>query len=288
MTIEYISTVEQFNSKFNSFSTECLLKDNPAIYHVGLDCEYIAQQNFPESFQLSKAWTIKQTYNVSTCILQLASSKTCLVINLCELGPNLPSNLLNILQSGNWIKTGTGINLDMVYLSDNYNFSYYNGIIDVSVMATLAGCDTPNMCYLSKIMGVGDMEKIKDDSLRDWSQDLTIKMLEYAANDGFASHALGEKIILNMTNNLNLTIGQKQIDVRLKLGIEVEKNYVGLIQEYAQKNKMNLPSYDTTNKDGQFECKCTFSDYEETSVEKNKKSAKNEVAKIIYENIFGK
>ena len=46
-----------------------------------------------------------------------------------------------------------------------------------------------------------------------------------------------------------LTINQRQTNIKLKLGIETEKNYVGLIQEYAQKNKFDLPVYEIKEKD---------------------------------------
>lgn len=283
MSVEYISTSDQFESRFLRFSEECRIKDTPSIYHAGLDCEYISQNNFPESFERSKNWTWKQTCKISTCILQLASPQTCLVINLCELGPKLPSKLIDILQSGNWLKTGTGINLDMVYLSDNFDFPHYSGCIDVSVMANLAGCETPNMCYLTKLFDVGTVSKNKEDSVKDWSQELTVKMLEYAGNDGFASYFLGERIISNMVSNLSLAIQQKQTELQFKLGIENEKNYVGIIQEYAQKKKAELPVYEITEKGGKFECKCVFMGNEEIVLEKNKRNARIAVAKVIYE-----
>ncbi len=71
-----------------------------------------------------------------------------------------------------------------------------------------------------------------------------------------------------------LTINQRQTNIKLKLGIETEKNYVGLIQEYAQKNKFDLPVYEIKEKDGQFRCKCTFLNHEVISDEKNKKCKK--------------
>jgi hypothetical protein len=105
MTAEYIQTEIMFNNRLVTFEMECKIKNNASIYHVGLDCEYISESNFPESYQKSHTWTYNRTYKIATCILILSSNESTLIIDLKKLGPNLPPKLINLLQSGNWIKT---------------------------------------------------------------------------------------------------------------------------------------------------------------------------------------
>jgi len=275
MSIEYISTEEQFNSRINTFELECKVKSDHSIYHVGLDCEYISKNTYENSFIESYKWTHKRTYNISICILQLASKTSCLIIDITKLGPNLPNKLLYILQSGNWIKTGVNINLDMTYLADNFNISFYNGCIDISTFASLTGFKNPSLKCLA------NFNKKDNISIRDWTQPLTIEMLEYCANDAFSSYSLGEKIINNITNTLELNINDKNKDIKIKINTINEKNYINLLQEYAQKKKFELPIYTFEQYNLEFTCTCKFLNKTYTSISNNKKQAKLLVSKNI-------
>lgn len=282
MSIEYISTHEQFNNRYQTFKFECKIKENLSIYHVGLDLEYICKQNFPESYEESVRWTINRNYNVSCCILQLASKNTCLLIDLTKLGPNLPEKLTDILTSGNWIKTGVNIDLDMKYLADNFNIKFCSGFIDVSTFASLTGETNPNLANLCNIK---KNDKIR---IRNWSLPLTVEMMEYCAMDGFCSHMLGEKIISNITNSLNVNIDvqNNKKDMQIKIGQTPSVNYINLLQEHAQKNKLNLPEYIFEQQDEQvFTVTCNFLNVSIKTTGNNKKAIKLQAAKFLYDEL---
>src|SRR5438552_2787634 len=145
MSIIYINSEEKWNIYVNQFKDNSRICSNPYIYHVGLDCEYISKSNYPDSFESSKKWTFKQDSGISVCILQLACHKMCLVINLTTLGPYLPPSLIEILVSGSWIKTGVGIDLDILYLSDNFNLSQCAGYVDLKTYGFIAGLSNPKL-----------------------------------------------------------------------------------------------------------------------------------------------
>ena len=283
MSVSYITNETQFNAIFQTFVDDSKVYPTSQFHQVGLDCEFISKSNYPESFELSKQWTKNQTYEISVCILQLASKNVCLIIDLKKFFGKLPEKLVNILKSENWLKTGVNISTDMKYLVDNFDLGHCNGIIDISVFANLAGCKTPNLKFLFDKFENVQLKKTSS-RFRDWSNPLTTDMINYCANDGFASFLLGQRIVTNMVNSLNLDIDEKQKDVMIKLGTEnkVESNYVGLLQEHCQKNKLDMPIYEyITLSEQLFSCNCKFGEIEETSSANNKKIAKQQVAELV-------
>ena len=176
ISINFIANENQFEAIFASLLNDSRIDSTLSYHHIGLDCEFISKANYPESFELSKQWTIKQTYSISTCILQLASKNICLIIDLKNFSRKLPDKLIKILQSENWLKTGVNICTDIKYLVDNFDLGHCNGVIDISIFASLAGCKTPSLKFLSENL---IDKKIKKSSLqlRDWSKSLTIDMI---------------------------------------------------------------------------------------------------------------
>lgn len=284
MTAEYIQTKEHLNSRLQTFELECKIKEHTSIYHVGLDCEYINEGNFPESYKSADLWTKKRNYKIAVCILILSSNNSCLIINLKKIGPELPSKLIELLQSGNWIKTGVGINNDMIYLADNFNLPFYSGVIDIVTIASLAEFKKPSLDNLSQHFNIIKMKKKKENSIQDWSKSLTVEMIEYCSRDGFASYHLGELIIKNMISSLNLELKDNSDNIKIKTSIEQEKNEIMLLNEYAQKNNLGLPNY-AFEKIGEqlFNCTCKFKGFESSARSNNKKQAKLIVTKQIYD-----
>jgi len=287
MSIEFIETVEQFVSSFKQFKQDSKLHIKQSIYHIGLDCEYIAKINYPESFKLSTKWTKKTSYDVATCILQIANEKTCLVIDLTKLGPDLPSHLIEIIKSDNWIKTGVAIGTDITYLSDNFDLGQCNGAIDVKHFAELAGCATPNLEYLNNTLGFTPIDKSIIKSRCDWSQPLTIEHLKYASNDAYASYNLGKRFITDIIGSMKkYFVSDEGIITSSSIKLVASKipNYVGTLQEHAQKNKLELPVYVIEILDiNKFKCTCQFLDHKSTGEDTNKQSSKSMAAKKMLE-----
>lgn len=226
---------------------------------------------------------------VAICFIQIASKSTCLVINVCEFGKFLPNELINIITSEKWIKTGIGINLDMAYLTNNFNLKITNGNIDIATFASIMKIKTPNMNHLLEAFNLTDKinKKSKKDSINDWSTNITLEMIQYAANDAFASYYLGSKIIDAMTNNV--LIDPKYINndkPQLIIANNCDENYIALLQEYAQKQNIKLPEYSFFDNKNGFKCTCTFIDVSMSAENNNKKTAKKQAAKYVYEHII--
>lgn len=285
MSIEFIESADQFTTSFKQFKKESKINDKSSIYLVGFDCEYISKSNYPESFEKSCRWIKKSSYDTATCIIQLANEKSCLIIDLTKIGPDLPSSLIEIIKSENWIKTGVGVGNDITYLSDNFDLGQCNGGIDIKHFAELAGCTTPNLEHLNNTLGFHPIDKSIIKTKCDWSEPLTVAHLKYAANDAIASYNLGKKFIIDAVGSLKqyfVSDEGKASRSSIKLSSGKSQNYVGMLQEHAQKNKFDVPIYVVevleTNK---FKCVCSYLDKTIECEGQSKQSAKNVSAKCM-------
>jgi hypothetical protein len=292
MSIEYIDTLAQFDSKIGSFKDRSKISTNPVMYHIGLDCEYITKNGFPESFKNSSSptgWVIQSSHDISVCTLQIANDKECLVINLTKFNKVLPNSLMEILRSGNWIKTGVGIDLDMMYISDNFQLGC-NGHIDIRTHAILSGIVSPSLQNLSGV------EKPHTFSQRDWSQEMTLANLKYAGSDGFQSHKLGKQLLSvskNAFKHLNIVPGLNSGSILLKTTYDVT-NFIGILQEYVishsnNKSLIDYPKYTDYQVDGSshlFVVECRFKQLVGHGTGPNKMTAKQNSAKEVYRKLL--
>ena len=297
-----IQTIKQFNDIYNEFkeSAKINFSENKYandIFLVGLDTEYISKDNNPKSFDNCLNW-IEKADKIAICKLQLATKQMSLVIDLCKFNKILPENLIKIITTESWIKTGVGISNDLKYLSYNFNLAQCNGGIDIKTFAELKGCTNPNLLDIYTNISNGmykdhvkKNKKINKQQIIDWSLDMTIEQVEYAGMDAYMSYIIGEYLITGLIkypqfdkfriildkddndNNIN-TYNDKQLLVTTSLSC---KNYIGLLQEYSQKTKLKLPIYQDENCDDinyKFKISCNFKDLTTYGFGNNKKEAK--------------
>jgi len=288
MSIEYIETISQFDLKFQQFKENSKIYSNPSIYHIGLDCEYITESCYPESFEKSKNWINNSSIGVAVCLLQIANANECFVINLTQFNKILPNNLIELLTYGNWIKTGVGIDLDMIYITSNFNLKQANGIVDIKTYAILSGVNNPNLEFLSNTTKLNSSEK------RDWSQPITTQNLKYAGSDGFCSYNLGKqflKVSMNaFINKKTITNADITHNTLSLSGKQNSTNYVGLLQEYLMTKSINktlieLPKYtdyEIDKKTHLFTVECKIKQIVDYGVGQNKMTAKQNAAKNVY------
>lgn len=306
--IAVIQTTEQFNLIYNEFKESAKINTSnnflTDIFLIGLDIEFISQDNNPESFSNCLNW-VQRVDKIAVCKLQLASSKLSLVIDLCKFNKCLPDNLIKILVTESWLKTGIGIANDLKYLSYNFNLEQCNGAIDIKLFALLKGCINPNLLDIYKnIAGntsIDNIDKIKKKNYNvDWSEDMTIEQIEYAGTDAIMSYIIGEYFVNNIIKNphfdkLKCEIDQNDGIIHKKSTSKIlittsvtNKNYIGVLQEYSQKCKINLPIYEDTecdNKNYNFKIECKFKGKITYGYGLNKKDAKTNSAQKMAENL---
>lgn len=289
MQILFIDSNELFLEHFNQFKKDSQINnDSHPIFHIGLDCEFISKNNYPNSYEESIKWTQRRTYDISVCILQFANSKACLVIDMTKLGPILCTQLEEILKSGNWIKTGVGIDMDITYLSDNFQLGQCNGCIDLRTFGLASECQGPNLEFINDVYNFDPINKkqISAKSVNDWTQPLTVNQLKYASNDAIASYNIGSKLVNSFISSFKNDLKNYQESKTTKTIIvtnDIDINYVGKLQEIAQKNKLEFPKYLESLENGAFTCECHFENISDIGYGQNKKMAKSESARKIYE-----
>lgn len=263
--IQLIETHSQLDDIFQQFKTKSKIGTNPDTFLVGLDCEYIPTKMHDVDYK----W-IKQIDDVAICTIQLANSDMCLVINMCKLGPEMPQCLVDLLLSNSWIKTGVSIDLDMKYLSTNFQIGHCSGHIDLKNFGVLAGMENPSLKEMYEGLGFGILNKnIADKKIYKWYEDISVNQLKYAANDAIASYKIGNFIVTQIVTNIKqkMQISDKKVEDKQEGVINIstkDENYVGILQEYAQKYNLSMPEYgDWQTRDGLcntkvHDCKCTF------------------------------
>lgn len=309
LKIIVVQSSEQFHLIYDEFKNSAKLdlldknlESTNEKFLIGLDTEYISKDNNPESFSKCYNW-VHRVKKIAVCKLQIATEKISLVIDLCKFEKQLPDNLVKIITSESWIKTGIGISNDLKYLSYNFDLGQCNGGIDIKQFAEMKGCLSPNLLNIfQNIAGTYDhhikKSKKKDNFTFDWSLDMSMEQIEYASMDAYMSYKIGEYLIIGivkypqfdkfkfdiMDSNESMK-NQKKILSNITLLI-TQKNYIGLLQEYAQKNKLKLPIYqDEVNNDpDKFKISCNFESLKVYGFGPNKVKAKTLSAeKMLYE-----
>ena len=114
----------------------------------------------------------------------------------------------------------------------------------------------------------------------DWSKDLTMDSIKYAASDAFASYHVGIPVVQSMVKYapVKLTIPEQHIVIPVQ-----NNNYIGMLQEYAQQRAMVLPTYTINSKGASFSCTCTFDDSTTSGDGSSKQTAKSSAAKNMLE-----
>lgn len=291
MQIDYIDNITQFDLKFSQFQENSRIAVYPSIYHVGLDCEYITESTYPDSFARSNEWIIKSTTGVAICIIQIANAKECLVIDITKFNKVLPNGLIEVLTSGNWIKTGVGIDLDMHYIQDNFELGICNGHIDMRTHAILSGVNNPSLEFLSGV------SKLEGTGKRDWSTPMTTNNLKYAGSDGYSSYNIGKqflKVSVNAFSNKKTISHADVMNGNITVNTNNITNYVGLLQEYLMKKSISrtvfeLPKYtdyEADRKTHLFAVECRIKSMVGYGVGQNKMIAKQNAAKDLYNKLI--
>lgn len=295
-----IENSQQFHEAYRSLYE--LSNSDSDIHMVGLDCEYVTKDLHPESYEAANWCAVKNQHKVAAK-LQIAAENLCIIVDLCKIGCELPNDLVLILESENWLKFGVGITIDMEVLAYQYKLEKCNGVFDMGIICKYLGCSNPNLEYLYNAFGCSsDKFKKTNDKFVDWSQDMTTSQIKYASGDAYASYGIGKEMMKHTKKsvcvlfdkyNKNNTVPDVPANITT---IEIpicKNNYIGAINEYAQKNKTMLPTFDYIKYNDMFICKCDM----ETSggivsfssePNANKKNAKHDVCKKIFDNYLSK
>ena len=310
MEVYIINSLDDFNNYFH------LLRKDANIHFknkmVGFDIEYIAEANFSKSFQNATTWIPTISNGIATCLIQVASENVCLIINLVQLvqnSPNdslaltecgLPKQLVKMITCSSWIKLGVGVDHDLKLLSQNYNLGHCSGGIDLKNIAQIANVSTPNLEYLYNTLYNENIKK--SCSVCDWSHPLTKKQISYASMDAIMSYKIGTTIlqpcISILSDACTKTVpSSTSIDAPIKIitsgvihNIKTNTpNYIGSLNEYAQKNDIPFPKYESVQlvhgHMSEFEIKCIFCDHTTAGTGRSKKVAKKIASKTMYDYI---
>lgn len=290
-----IENTQQFREVFKSLYE--LSDNNTGIHMVGLDCEYVTKNMHPDAYENAN-WCIRKDPHKIAAKLQIAAENLCIIVDLCKIGYELPNDLILILESENWLKFGVGITGDMDTLAFQYNLNKCNGVFDMGIICKYLGCPTPNLEYLYNSFSCSpDKFKKTDDKYTDWSKDMTISQIKYASEDAYASYNIGKKMMKQTKVSFDALFEKYKCSTpenqspKNYTSIElstVTNNYVGLLNEYSQKNKIPLPTFEYIKQNDMFICKCdlTFPNGNASMVSDpntNKKNAKHDVCKKMYE-----
>lgn len=302
--INIIESEEAFDQIYEALAEKAVIKSNPVIRLIGLDCEMINQHQYPKSFEkyLELHPRIIPHNQTIVCKLQIYTEGLCILIDLVKMA-FIPDKLAELLKNESWLKTGVGISNDILLLSVNYNLGQCSSCLEMKNIASLCDIATPNLLDVYRTM-TGDFSMNKDRvQLSDWSLEFTLEQIRYARNDAYMSYVIGKKMIGIMCPALKNTLvkidesscimkctddpvfsGKKQ-PLCIKMPTTDITNYVGRLQEYSQKNNKAMPIYEetTTSVKGTFVCGCEFEGKKVTGFGKNKKDAKQDAAKKMFD-----
>ena len=243
MNTYIINCVEDFNKHFKIFKESAKIGSKPNVFILGFDTESINTKLYNKNID----WVINVTNNnIATCTIQLASQTMCLIINLVKLKYPLPKQLIKLLTNDCYIKTGIGIENDLLNLSNNYNLGHLSGSIELKNIALLGKHKNPSLETLFSQMVVDYKKEIS--CIRDWTQDLSYEQLNYAAKDAMMSLQLFNAIMKPALDNIaNISTDDKNI---LKVNLVdkpqpsiITDNYIGKLNEIAQKKAIKMPNY---------------------------------------------
>jgi len=289
--VRVIENKESFDVIYPTFSEGSLLTRNPDTHFIGLDTEYICETNFPDLFREGIKW-INNKYQgrIAVCKLQISTADLCLVIDLCKFDGILPQNLINILTSDAWIKCGVGISNDLLYLSNNFQLGQCNGGYEMRTLALLAGFDNPSLENIYSRLYNTDYEKVKRYSCSNWTNDMTIEMVRYASEDAYISYMIGIKLFQTLKTSLSSTFASFKTNDDHKMEKRLADvtidgvnkiNWIGRLQEFAQKNKFQIPIYESTESDNtefRFCVICQFENFIQNGYGNNKQEAKQDAS----------
>jgi dsRNA-specific ribonuclease len=306
MNTYIVENCDEFHKYFNVLKEDARINSVPDRFVIGLDIEFISKANHPESFAKSLFWVNNNKCDQVVCLIQIATQSECMVINITKMQKDIPKNLINLLVSESWIKYGVGVEGDLRIISKNYNLGHCAGGIELSNLASMAKINNPNLERLYNTL-IGDHVK-KTSSICDWTTDLNREQLMYAARDAIMSYQLGIEILAPSLEHIINTFNESSASSKLELNFinyddnkiknnivndqidnhANEVNFVGKLQEYAQKSKVPLPTYTCIEKDNkQYELVCKFLDLHISSKSVgSKKGAKHDAAKEMYTNIL--
>jgi len=289
-----IDNIDQFNKNFNLlYETSLISETSNGIHIIGLDCEYLSRINYPESYN-NADWCINKNDSVIVCKLQIATNNLCFIIDLCKFGKLLPDNLICILKSESWIKFGVGISNDIDILSYQYNLGNCNGVFNASILYRFFGFQNPSLENLYNLFSKDPFKKLEIEK-RDWSAEMTISQVKYASEDAIASYLIGIELLNSMKNSFSILLKkyENQTDNIMDHNQVIEiplsdENYVGLVMEYVQKNKLKPPifNFEFNNNAKTFVCTCIM-DVNDSLIEcksekyGNKKDCKQNVCKKV-------
>jgi hypothetical protein len=312
-----ISNKMEFNIVFPHFKESISISTNNTFqrrFLIGLDIEWIDKNNFPKQFQ---SYEGNQNTNNGKliCMIQIATDKICLVLNMIGL-KDLPEDIINLLENESWIKVGVGINNDLRLLSQNFRI-YAIGGIDILNIAYLAGHPSPSLQNLINEYVDPTFTKTQS-SVIDWTHDgFHIEEQMYCAKDAIYSLKVFNVIINPTLTLIKNTIQSKIINaqepslsLKLSQGIKLQdseeqslspvstinieqvssqtildcKNFVSILNEYAQKNRKSSPIYEEieivfADKTKYFQTHCFFDSIETIGQGIKKQNSKKEAAK---------
>lgn len=254
----YIENEFEFNRIWPLLKEKACVCESPKIYHIGLDIEYISEKNFEEDFTKSN-WVFNKASGIVVCILSISTKDINIVINLKQIGPTLNPQLIEIITSRNWIKTGVGVDLDVKYLSENFNLKNCFGYIDISLFASISGIKTPNLEYCYQIL-VDPSEKKDKLKIHNWSQEITERDFNYCLKDSKMSYETGKVCIDTFINvfkqsyknnseiieslaNEKIAIEEKQKINSISDKQIVKKDYISKVYQYFLEKKYSPPSF---------------------------------------------
>ena len=292
--ISIVNNQDQFNTLFPTFKEQSKISSNPDIYMIGLDCEFISKANNEKSF--NKVDSVdKSKCDTAICTIQIANQNQCIILNMTKI-KILPCLFEDVMISYNWIKTGVGINGDIGFINSNFGLNNIVSYFDLKLFGELCGIKSPSLKNMYESFGFGFLDK--DTTSFDWTKDLTLEQLTYAGKDGFASYLIGQLFIKNMIQNVKCLINSQQviqksneINITPIINIDTkEQNYVGILQEYIQKNKYEFPEYIIKDHNvnihpKEYICICQIKtqtdNFKVSSISSSKKNAKNETARLV-------
>lgn len=240
MKVITISSVEGFNKYFKEFKEDALINNNPYIYHIGLDTEYINSSNFPENYKNIKGQD--DNTKIKLCTIQICSQNICLILRVCDMLV-IPISFVDILTSSNWIKTGVGIDLDIYYCLSNFEIESKRptSYIDLKIFGFLEGEKNPN--FENLVSKKFKKYKKSSTSVHDWFLPLNEKTRNYVFEDAYYSYVLGRQYIPCYDGKIS--IFPEEIEF---IEDKTEENYINRLQEYTVRKFQKLPNYKKNDK----------------------------------------
>lgn len=300
MDVYIINDINEFHKYFPVLKSFARTGSKPDTFLIGFDVEFICEANQYESFINADKWVLNKNSKQIACIIQIATNSVCMVINLVKIGKTLPNNLIKLIKNSCWIKGGIGVDNDLSVLSQNYNLGQCEGGIELKNIGLLAGLSSPNLEFMYNTL-IGDTHK-KGSSICDWSKELNEEQLTYAAQDAIMSFHLTSIILEPSIKTIKNTMSEKNLNSKLTINMinmenannNLEKdthyvNYIGKLNEYAQKKSLSLPSYielkRSLDNNYPFKIECKFKDINTYGYGNSKKEAKHRSAELLWEKI---